>query len=145
MAQNLHLKWHLDAFTQYNYPAVTNASIMFWCLHWTLSTDIWNDSGTKKSKIYFNNKPKIASRFNQRLIDSVTNLACASQRHITVLLWLCLELFSVLKKIMKKQELLCLKFKSLNINFLFIELFIKSVSHLQLCWYLEKTSLFVWY
>ncbi len=33
---------------------------------------------------------------------------------------------------------LCLKYKSLNINLLFIELFIKSISHLQSCWYLEK-------
>ncbi len=33
-------------------------------------------------------------------------------------------------EIQLKQELLCLKCKPLNINFLFTELFIKSVSHL---------------
>ncbi len=104
-------------------------NIEYWYLKWF---------GDKKGKIYFNNKPAIASRLIQRLIDSVTKLSCAAQRHKTVLLWLCLELFLLLKKIQQKQELLCLKCKSLNINFLFIELFIKSMLHLQSCWYLEK-------
>ncbi len=55
---------------------------------------------------------------------------CVSQRHSSAV-----PLFGTLfiVEIQLKQELLCLKCKPLNINFLFTELFIKSVSHLESC------------
>ncbi len=77
---------------------------------------------------------------------SITKHHCVAWRHTTVLLWLYWNYFGL----RNWANQYCVKCKSLNFNFLFIELLLYKISvTLQLCWYSEKhlghVMLFIYY